>query len=231
MTIIKIFISPSIVFQTLVKRKNRKDSTAPLVILAVAGLMSMFLLQDLLKDYQREQSIQRIEESSHIPEDQKDELISDIYNRIENPSTLMQVVGWASSATSTPIRVMFMSLIVLFVGNFIFGGKSTYGAMLTITAYSYLVNIPELIVKIPLMLSKWSMEVYTGLGIFEIGEQGSFVNMFLAGIDIFAIWRLVLIAIGMSIVYQKGTKPIFITLISFWLLLLAFGVGVASLLS
>ena len=91
-----------------------------------------------------------------------------------------------------------------------------------------MIAILEAIVKIPLMLSKWSLEVYTGLGVLGIGEKGSFINSLLAGIDIFAIWRIVLIAIGMGIIYNKKTKSYIIAMLIAWFVLRLISAGFSS---
>jgi hypothetical protein len=121
-----------------------------------------------------------------------------------------------------------MTLITLLVGNTFMGGSAKYGQLLNITAWAYMVNILENIFKIPLMLNKWTLEVYTGLGVLGIGEKGSFINSLLAGIDIFAIWRIVLIAIGMGIIYNKKTKPYLIAMSIAWVVLRIIGAGFSS---
>ena len=65
------------------------------------------------------------------------------------------------------------------------GGSAKFGQLVNVSAWAYMIGILENIVKIPLMLSKWSLEVYTGLGVLDIGEKGTFINSFLNGIDIF----------------------------------------------
>jgi len=192
--------------------------------------MSTFFLQDLIKDTQIETAINHVEESTQIPEEEKENTIEMIYDRVENPSQFRQLIGWIGSAVSIPLRVFFFTLIVILVGNFIFGGNSTYGLMMTITSYAYLVTVPELLVKIPLMLNKWSVKVYTGLGLLNIGEPDSFIQMFLAGIDLFAVWRIILISIGMGLIYKKGTKQVFLTLTSVWVVLLIVQIAITKAL-
>jgi len=108
------------------------------------------------------------------------------------------------------------------------GGSAKYGQLLNITAWAFMINILETIIKIPLMLSKWSLEVFTGLGVLGIGEKGTFINSLLAGIDIFAIWRIVLIAIGMGIIYNKQTRPYAVGMLIAWFALKLIGAGGSS---
>ena len=221
--IINIYIAPSKVFEA-VKDFNIKKALVPLLILAVLGVLSFWVIQDLATEVGYDTALERIENSSRIPDDQKEEIIAKMEERMDGP----QITGWVASAFGGPVTVFFMALIALLVGNTFMGGSAKYGQLLNITAWAFMVNILETIIKIPLMLSKWSLEVFTGLGVLGIGEKGTFINSLLAGIDIFAIWRIVLIAIGMGIVYNKKTRPYAVGMLIAWFVLKLIGAGASS---
>ena len=73
--------------------------------------------------------------------------------------------------------------------------------------------------------------IYTGLGILGIGEQGEFLNSFLNGIDLFAFWRVFIMAIGLSFLYKKTTKASMIVVTSLWLFGLIFFSGLGAFFS
>jgi len=221
--IINTYIAPGKVFEA-VKEYNWKNAFIPFVIIAVLGLISYWAIEDLANDYGYQKAVSTIENMDRLTDEQKIDQIAKIEERIDGP----QITSWISSALGGPITVFFMTLIALLVGNTFMGGTAKYGQLLNITAWAYMVNILENIVKIPLMLNKWTLEVYTGLGVLGIGEQGSFINSLLAGMDIFAIWRIILMAIGMGIIYNKKTKPYLIALLIFWVILIAIGAGIQS---
>ncbi len=206
--IINVYVAPSKVFNA-VKDFELKKALIPLLILAVIGVLSFWAIQDLATEVGYDAAIERIENNSRISEEQKTE----IYERIDKQMSGPQITGWIFSFLGGPLTVLFMAIIALLVGNTIMGGSAKYGQLVNITAWAYMINLLETIIKIPLMLNKWSLEVYTGLGVLGIGEQGSFINSLLASIDIFAIWRIVLIAIGMGIIYNKKTKPYLIAML------------------
>jgi len=221
--IINTYIAPSKVFEA-VKDFNLKKALVPLVILAVLGVVSFWAIQDLATEVGYDTARERIENSSRIPDDQKEDIIAQIEEKMDGP----QITGWVASALGGPITVFFMALIALLVGNTIMGGSAKYGQLLNITAWAYMINILESIIKIPLMLSKWSLEIYTGLGVFGIGAKGSFINSIFNAIDIFAIWRIVLMAIGMGIIYNKKTRPYAIAMLVAWFVLKLIGAGFSS---
>lgn len=221
--IINSYTAPRKVFEA-VKDFDWKKAFIPLLVLGILGLISYWAIQDLANDYGYEKAVNVIENMDRLTDEQKVEQIAKIEERMDGP----QITSWISSALGGPITVFFMTLITLLVGNTFMGGSAKYGQLLNITAWAYMVNILENIVKIPLMLNKWTLEVYTGLGVLGIGEKGSFINSLLAGIDIFAIWRIVLIAIGMGIIYNKKTKPYIVAMLIAWFVLRLISAGFSS---
>jgi hypothetical protein len=223
--IVNVYIAPNKVFEA-VKDLEWKKALFPMLILAIVGVIAFAFIHDLAADAGYEAAVERIENNSRISDDQKEEIISRIETQME--SGPQKIIGWIASALGTPISIFFMALIALLVGNTFMGGSAKYGQLLNITSWAFMISILESIVKIPLMLNKWSLEVYTGLGVLDIGEKGSFINSLLAGIDVFAIWRVILIAIGMGVIYNKKTQPYAVGMLIAWFILKLIGAGASS---
>jgi hypothetical protein len=221
--IINTYLAPAKVFEA-VKDFNFKKALVPLLILAVVGVITYLPVQDLVAEFEYEKAVSYIENLDRLTDEQKVEQIEKIDERMSSPNYM----DWIFSFLGNPIVVFFMALVALIVGNTFMGGSAKYGQLVNITAWAYMISILENIVKIPLMLSKWSLEVYTGLGVLGIGEKGSFINSLFAGIDIFAIWRIVVIAIGMGIIYNKKTKPYMIAMLIAWFVLRLISAGFSS---
>jgi len=223
--ILNVFIAPARVFEA-VKNYEWKKALVPMLILMILGIIVFWAVKDLAREVEYNKAVEMIENSSRIPEELKEEQIAAAEQRMEKFGFL----GWIISAVGGPITVFFMALLAFIVGNSFMGGSAKYGQLLNVTAWSYMVNILESIVKIPIMLKKWSFEVFTGLGVLGIGEKGSFINSFFNGIDIFAIWRIILMAIGMGIIYNKKTRPYAIAMLAVWLVLRLIAAGFSSFL-
>ena len=99
------------------------------------------------------------------------------------------------------------------------------------TALTYMVVVLELIVKIPLMLYKWSLEVYTGLGLLGIGEPGTFLFHFLNGFDLFGAWRIILLGIGAGLLYEKKPGGFITALSIYWIIQLSITAGIGAAFS
>ena len=212
-----VLFDPRDVFISL-SEMSWKPSIMPIILTAIVGLGSMFVLHDLLVEAQLEQTEKFITGNSKIPDDKKEEILYDSLEKIQHPSTSMKVIGYVSSTLATPFRIMWMSFIVIMIGNFFFGGKSSYEKIMVMTSYTYMIAILETFIKVPLMISQWRMNISMGLGLLNIGEPGDFIYNFLNGMDLFALWRIILLAIGMSVLYRRDVKPFFIALMIYWIL-------------
>lgn len=226
--IYRIYLEPQEVFNEIKSSFNRMYVIMPLVALILLGIISAVLLGELIAEIQYNAVVERLE-GQDIPEDVRTEQLARIEQRLFEPTPVQSVIGYTLSAVSNVIKVALMALAVLLLGNMVFGGTARYGMIFSATAYVYMINILEMAVKIPLMLNKWSMEVYTGLGVLGIGEPGTFLHNVFAGFDLFGLWRIVLLSIGMAVIYEKKPKPFLIALLVLWLILILIGSGLATL--
>ena len=214
---VNIFTDPAIVFEELKKTNNWKLSLMPLIILMALWAVSLLLLKDLYYYVQLEQSVKWIENISQIPEDQKEDALNSVYDSFENPKPFSIAIMWLTNVFAGPLRVLMITLIILLIVKFFFGESTNYLSLLPYISFSYLITVLESVIKIPLMLNKWSIDVYTGMGLLDIGEKGTFINNFLSAVDLFSVWRIILIGIGLSIYFNKAAKPYTIAIFIYWL--------------
>ena len=125
------------------------------------------------------------------------------------------------------IYIAFISLFLWLAFSVILGGKGSFKDMFSIFTYSCLVGIPAMIVQTPLILAKNSIEkVHTDLAIFlPVDLSDKFYYQFLAGFDFFTFWQVLLIATGVSIIYQLTFKKSLTTVMILWTLLILIVIG------
>lgn len=228
-TIINVITAPSETMGSIVNDFNWKQALYPIALLMTLAIISGIILSDQIADIQWEQIEKSISNNSNIPEEQKEEILSNQYDRIYGESN-----SWAGMATyfsmaiSWPIRIAFWTLFAMITANLFLGGGGSYGKVFTITSFAYLPSVVEYIIKTPIQYISDNIMIYTGLGVLGVGEQGEFLNSFLNGIDLFAFWRVFIMAIGLSILYNKTTKTSITVMTSLWLFGLIFfsGIGV-----
>jgi len=230
-TMINVITAPGDTFESIVKDFNWKQALLPIGLLMGLAIVSGFILQDIIADMQWEQIQKNIEGNSRIPEEQKEQFLSDQYESVYSKTGMGAIFTFVSMAISWPIRIAFFSLFAMLVGNLFLGGGGKYGQVITISAFAYLPSVVEYIIKTPIQFITDNMMIFTGLGVLGIGEQGDFINSFLAGIDVFAFWRVFLVAVGVSILYNKTTKTALIAMTGLWLFGLVVFAGTGAALA
>ena len=227
-TIINVITAPSETMGSIVNDFNWKQALYPIALLMTLAIISGIILSDQIADIQWEQIEKSISNNSNIPEEQKEEILSKQYNRVYSKSGTAAIFTYLSMAISWPIRIAFWTLFAMITANLFLGGGGSYGKVFTITSFAYLPSVVEYIIKTPIQYISDNIMIYTGLGVLGIGEQGEFLNSFLNGIDLFAFWRVFIMAIGLSMLYNKTTKTSITVMTSLWLFGLIFfsGIGV-----
>jgi hypothetical protein len=227
-TMINVLTAPSETMESIVDNFNWRQSLYPIALLMSLAIISGIILSDQIADIQWVQMEKSISNNSNIPQEQKEEILSNQYDRIYGQSNSWAgMFTYISMAISWPIRIAFWSLFAMIAANLSLGGGGTYGKIFTIASFAYLPSLVEYIIKTPIQYISDNILIYTGLGIFGIGEQGEFLNSFLNGIDLFASWRVFIMAIGLSLLYKKTTKTSMYVVTSLWLfgLILFSGLG------
>ena len=106
--IINTYLAPGKVFEA-VKNFNLKNTLVPLLILAVLGVISFWVIQDLATEVGFDTAVEKIENNTRIDDEQKEEIIAKMDERMSGTNYM----GWIFSFLGNPISVFFMALIAL----------------------------------------------------------------------------------------------------------------------
>lgn len=106
--------------------------------------------------------------------------------------------------------MMLISAGVLFaVFNAALGGSATFKQVFAVTVYSSFVIVLQQLFTMPLAYARGSLDSATNLAVFlPMLDDSSFVARLLGTIDVFWIWWLAVLAIGMGVLYRRRTQPI-----------------------
>jgi len=219
-----VFSNPTRLFQNL---KQRPEWLLPVIVIIVISMISTFLITDLILDSR----IEILEMNEQLTDQQKE-------LQIEGTKKFFgSTVGKIVTATVFPIFGTFILVLVvaaafLFTGNVVLGGSSTFKHMLTVASWGYLVSIVESIVKIPLMLAKGSIHVYTSLAVlFDTSEFNTVLFKVADAFDVFVIWRIIVWAIGFGIMYKFSNNKSLAAIIALAIVYFAISIGFGSLFS
>jgi hypothetical protein len=171
-----------------------------------------------------DQQVQRILDNENIPEQAKASIIERIEEQTQPPL-------WQMAIAPVGVLVSFIvvAAVLFFAFNVLLGGDSTFRRVLSAYCYSSLVAIPASIVKFPLVMAKGNINVQTSLAlILSPDKQGSFIYSVLSSFDIFTIWQVLLLSIGLGVMYKFTTKKALMAVLVLWIIWILLKSGLGS---
>jgi hypothetical protein len=110
--------------------------------------------------------------------------------------------------------VAFLLAGLLFGYGAILGGSGTYKQVLAIVTHAGVVSLLQGIVIHPLNYVRQSMQSATNLNaFFPMLAADSFFGRLFGWVELFVLWQIILVAIGLSVLYRRRTGPIAWTLL------------------
>jgi uncharacterized membrane protein len=217
--IINLFFEPKKVFASL---KIKPTWLIPFIIVSLLGMVYYYYAYPFIMGEQ----IAKIEANEKIPAEQKGAIIEKMQGTGHPPAWQLGI---------SPIGALFYlaiaSAVLFFIFNVLLGGDSTFRKVFSVYCYSGLVGIPATVVKLPLTLVKKSTDVQTNLALLLSPDaKGSFLYSIFSSFDIFVIWQVILISMGMAVVYKFTPKKSYTTVFVLWIIWVFLKSGLSSLL-
>ncbi len=215
--VFNLFFEPRKVFQSL----NLKPTwIVPYIIVALLSIGFFYYTYPYIMD----QQVQRIENNDRIPQQAKGEIIEKLKEQSHPP---LWQLGIAPAGTL--VTFVIIAAVLFFVFNVLLGGDSSYRRVFSLYCYSSLVAIPSMIVKFPLIMAKGNMNVQTSPAlVLSPDSQGSFLYSVLSSFDVFTIWQVILLSIGLGVMYKFSTKKAFVAVLILWMIWIGLKSGLGS---
>jgi hypothetical protein len=134
-------------------------------------------------------------------------------------AVMEKMTKWAALITVgatvifTPLIWAIMAGILFAVFNAALGGDSSFKQLFTVLAYSSSVTVVQQIFVTPLNYVRETMTSATNLAVFlPMLDEGSFLARLFGMVDLFLIWWVFVLAVGLGVLYRRKTGPIAIAL-------------------
>jgi Yip1 domain len=142
----------------------------------------------------------------------------------------------AYSIYTTPISILviapIMSVIIagILFGIFtMMGGQASFKQLFAVYVHSGAVGSLGQIFTAPLNYFRGSVSSATNLGVaLPMLDEHSFIGRLFGMIDLFIIWWLVVLAIGLAVLYRRRTQPIAFTLFGLYAVIILAAAAVMS---
>lgn len=218
--IIQLFTDPQKAFENI---KRSPNWIIPILILILSSYVFSLLTQEIQFKSQRD----FILDSSFIPEEQKDEQIE----QLENPSFYMKNIAPVISSLLSGLFIpTVIAAVFLLFGNLVFGGSASFLLNFCVASWAGLIGVLEGFIKLPLILNKGTLEVYTSLAlVLDSAQSKTFLFQFLNIFDVFTVWKVIVYSTAFMVVYNFSKTRSYATMITLTLLMSFIGIGFAQL--
>ena len=216
----RVFYAPGETFASLARKQSTADWLVPMII---GAILAIFIAQQIIPI-----AMMVSPEMRDMPAEQR-EMIEKMMGGEEGAVMVGMVVGMVTAPIATFVMLFAAAALLLLLVK-LMGGEGTYSQMMAVYAYSSLIGILKAIVVTPLMVSKETMVIQTGLGILLSDEllqtvAGRFLSMF----ELFTVWQAIVASMGLAIVgkiaFGKALTGVFVVVI----VLVAIGAAASGL--
>jgi hypothetical protein len=217
---LRVFYAPGETFASLARKQSKADWLVPV---ALSAIMALVVAQQIMPIAMKEGMAQMEEKLQDMPAEQRE-----MTEKIQSYGQ----TGGMVAAPLMPFVMLFVAAGVLLVLGKLMGSEGTYSQMMAVYAYSSLIGVLKTIVVAPIMVSKQTIVIQTGLGILFSDELlQTFAGRFLSMFELFTVWQAIITAMGLAIVGKismgKATAGVFAIAI----VLVAIGAAIAGLSS
>jgi hypothetical protein len=135
------------------------------------------------------------------------------YAQMEKMSKYAAPLAAVQIGIFSPIMTLIVAGLLFAVFNAALGGDSSFKQTFSVVVHASAVTIVQQLFVTPLNFVRESMSSATNLSVFlPMLDETSFVTKFLGTIDLFLIWWVIVLSMGLGVLYRRKTGPIAIGL-------------------
>jgi len=219
-----VFFSPRATYAEIVARPRALGALVAVVVI-VAAATSAFLMTEVGKNAYIDQALNSMEGFGVTVTDQ-------MMTRLETQAQYAPYITTAAQVVFVPVFAVIVAALALAIFNAILGGEGTFKQNFAIVAHSYFIVALGAVFSMPLFYVNQSMASPTSLSVFfKMIDEATFLGRLMGSIDLFRIWWIVSLSIGLGVLYKKRTGPIAWSLLGLYFLLVLIIAGVRTALS
>jgi hypothetical protein len=191
--IVDTFVAPGRLFEHL---RERSPWIGPLVIAMAVGLTVVLLIpNELFVEQAREATRRAAERGGPMPAP-------------EQLAAFARIGGAAAVTISTPIMAFVLAGILTLLFSVLGVGSAGYVQYLTVTTHAMLISAMGGLITLPVQVLSGDLQARLSLALFAPFLDGdSLVYRVLQGLEVFTIWALVVVALGVTVVNRRFSWP------------------------
>jgi len=219
-----VFFSPRATFADVAARPKWFGVLGVSLIIIVLALFALFKT-DVGQQAWIDQQVRGAESFGGTISDQQ-------YQGMERIAPYIGYIVACAYLIFLPVIVMIISGILLGVFNALLGGDASFKQVLAVVSHAGVITVLQTVFTMPLDYMRETLSSPTNLGVFvPFLDEASFLARLLGTIDVFQIWWLVTLSIGLGVLYRRRTGPIAMSLLTVYAVIILAIAAVRSALS
>jgi hypothetical protein len=110
--------------------------------------------------------------------------------------------------------------LLLAIFTAVLGGGATFKQVYAVVAHSMIIGAVQQAFSFPIMYARGEMVSPTRLSVFfPMLSETSFFTYLLSAIDLFYLWSLINVSIGVAVLYKRSTGPVVAVLLGIYALI------------
>jgi hypothetical protein len=198
--VIGVVISPGETMARIAAAPRWFDVLALTTVLMAAGF-ALFFSSEVGKAAYVDQMVASVESFGQT-------VNAEMYTALQRQANLAVYLQPASILFIGPLMTALIAAILFGVFT-VLGGEAKYKAVLAVVAHAGVISLLQQAFSLPVNYQRQSMSSATNLAVFFPNlAEGSFLASVLGFIDLFWIWYLVVLAMGLAAVYRRKWTPV-----------------------
>ncbi len=214
--ILNVFISPQMTFRSV---SIKPRWVIPVILCVIAAIIS----EAATSRYRMAEARERILSSQELSVEEIERRVDAIDSQaVTSIKPELVAAAFAIFAAVHMIKLLGISLFV-WLGLHLFKSAVKFVSILSVTSFSFLVQLPEAALKIPLIVSKESTRVFLGPAVFLPTEwYGSILFRIVDKLNFFNLWMVGLLMVGLPLVTDIKRSKVYLTVIYLFVIWLIF---------
>jgi hypothetical protein len=206
-----VLFAPTQAFEAVASRP-RSLGALLVVIVSLVALTTAFLSTQLGQDITLDQQVRQIESFGVTVTDQ-------MYAQMESSMRLAPYFAGVSQLVFVPLVTALVAGLVLAVFTALLGGTASFKAVYAVVAHANIIAVVQQVFNLGLTYVRGEL-AGANLGVFApMLEETSVGARLLGSIDLFGIWWLTTLAIGIGVLYKRRTGGISASLLGIYLVI------------
>jgi hypothetical protein len=136
------------------------------------------------------------------------------YDRLEKMSRVMPYITGGSVLVFSPIMAFVIAGILFAIFNAALGGEASFKQVLSVLVHAGAISTLSTVFSGAINYFRGAVGSVANLGaLLPMLPEHSFAANLLGAIDVFLLWYIVVLAMGLGVLYRRRTQPIAIALL------------------